>query len=340
MARRETLDTEPAAGGDGGLYFAPTPKEDHFRSGCTLLDCVLGGGWAENRIINIVGDKSTGKTLLAIEAAANYRRKYPDAPIRYVEVESAFDKDYAHSIGLPRERIKFPNDPDLKISTVEDLSRDLQQVVARGKRSLYIVDSLDALSDESEVERDIGAGSYGAAKAKKLSELFRTLNAKLSKAKTTIIIVSQVRDAIGVTFGKKEKRSGGKALDFYASQILWLSHLKRLMRTRKGVTRPYGVLIKAQAEKSKVGLPFRDATFPIYFTYGVEDVVSMVWWLKEVKRLKEAAYTEKGAEQMLDRLETLTPAEYREKQKGLRAAVRRVWADIEKDFVVTRRKYD
>lgn len=333
-------DTAPAPTKGGGLYFRDGPQADGFSSGCTLLNLVLGGkGWAENRIANLVGDKSTGKTLLAIEAAANFRRKYPTAPIRYVEVESAFDKDYAHSVGLPRDGITFPNEDDLKISTIEDVFRDLEKVVARGKRSLYIIDSLDALSDEAEVGREVGQASFAMNKAKQLSAMFRKLNAKLAHAKTTVIVVSQVRDAIGVTFGKKHTRAGGRALDFYASQIVWLTHLKRLTRTRKNITRPYGVLIRAQAEKSKVGLPFREAEFPVYFNYGVEDVVSMVDWLKATKRLKPTFRGENAAAKFLASLDRISPEEYRAKQKELRRVVKEAWADIERGFVVTRRKY-
>ena len=337
---RETLGESPAATNGGGLYFASAPKEEFFPSGCTLLNCVLGGGWRENRVINVVGDKSTGKTLLAIEAAANYRRKYPKAPIRYVEVEAAFDIEYGRSIGLPKDRVIFPNEKELKLATVEDVFRDLERVAEKGERSLYIVDSLDALSDEAEVGREVGEGTYGASKAKQMSALFRKINAKLAEAKTTVFIISQVRDAIGVTYGKKTTRSGGRALDFYASQILWLTHLKRLMRTRKGITRPYGVLVKAQAEKSKVGMPFRDCEFPIYFTYGMEDVVACVNWLREIKRAGEVFKSDAEAEKFLERLERLTPEEYRTEGKRIRTAVRAIWAESEKGFVTTRRKYD
>jgi len=88
-----------------------------FSSGCTLLDCALGGGWAENRVANIVGDKSTGKTLLAIEAAANFHDKYPGSPIFYYEAEAAFDERYAAELGFPVESVHRPYK---YIDTVED----------------------------------------------------------------------------------------------------------------------------------------------------------------------------------------------------------------------------
>lgn len=324
----------------GGLYFGQHASAQHyFESGCTPLNCILGGGWRENRVINVVGDKSTGKTLLAIEAAANYRRKYPKAPIRYCEVEESFDRAYAESVGLPTDHIFFPNEKEIRISTVEDLFRDLERVIAKGQRSLYIVDSLDALSDEAEVARDVDEKSFGAAKAKRLSELFRKLNGKLAKANVTVMVISQVRDAIAVTFGKKHSRSGGRALDFYASQIVWLHHIGRLYATRSKVKRAYGVQIRAHAEKSKVGLPFRTADFPIYFNFGVEDVVACVQFLKSVHRLKAAFNSVKGASRFVARLDRLSPKEYQQEHRALRETVLRINSDIETLFAPKRRKY-
>src|SRR6202035_1171122 len=107
----ERVSLKSSAKKQGGLYF-PTKKDvEFFSTGCNLLDQALGkrtgGGWAKNRIINIIGDKSTGKTGLAIEACANFARKYPKAIIRYRESESAFDELYSEILGMPLDRIDF-----------------------------------------------------------------------------------------------------------------------------------------------------------------------------------------------------------------------------------------
>src|ERR1019366_4415396 len=98
-----------------------------------------------------------------------------------------------------------------------------------GQPGLYILDSLDALSDRAELERKIDEPSFGAGKAKQMSQLFRRLIRKINKTDVAVIIISQIRDNIGVRFGDKTTRSGGHALDFYASQVLKLAHLKNIV---------------------------------------------------------------------------------------------------------------
>ena len=138
----------------------PTVSDVRLRSsllGGTILDCVLGGGWAYNRVSNIVGDKSTGKTLLAIEACANFARLNPRSRIVYAECEASFDEDYAERLGLPLDRVDFPEDLD----TVEDLFEDLESRLDTPSRLMYVIDSLDAISDRAEQGRKIDQGTYG-----------------------------------------------------------------------------------------------------------------------------------------------------------------------------------
>jgi recombination protein RecA len=265
----------------GGLYFG-TPKTDisFIPSGCKMLDLALGGGWARRRIANIVGDSSTGKTLLAIESSANFTIIEPKAKIRYREAEEAFDNNYAAALGFPLDKVDF-GDP---LETIEDMFEDLQKVAEGAKGpELYIVDSLDALSDRAEMGRDIDQGSYGSQKAKKLSELFRRTTSLLANKDITVIIISQVRDNIGaMPFQKKHIRSGGKALNFYSSQVAWLSQIKKLDRTVSNIKRITGVQVKAVIEKNKIGLPYREAEFPIMFGFGIDDFKSCSEFWKTV----------------------------------------------------------
>lgn len=320
-----------------GLYFLD-PTVEFFSSGCTLLNCVLGGGWAKRRVINIVGDKSSGKTLQAIEGITNFIRENPEADAYYCECESAFDKGYAAAMGLPIERVKFPND-EQKIFTVEDFFNDIEGVIAKKRPALYVLDSLDALSDAAEMARERGESSYGANKAKQMSQEFRKLNQHMANADLTLMIISQVRENIGVTFGKSTTRAGGKALDFYASQVIELAHVGRLKKTVGGVERVYGIRTKARCEKNKISMPFRQCEFPIYFGYGVEDVVANIEFLLECGRHGDLFTSKEHAEKTIKTLHKLSDDGYHELAKTVADETRRVWRSIEEGFLSKRKKY-
>ena len=328
--QRKKLDQPPTnylVGDKPGLSFVST--------GCTLLDCALGGGMPLGRVVNIVGDKSTSKTALATEALINFVNKYPDGAAAYRDAEAAFDREYAREMGLPIEKIDFGED---LLNTVEEFSRDLGSFLDKCIRSktpgIYVLDSLDALSDEAELAREVGKETYGTAKAKNLSIMFRKLAGKIEQAKVLLLIVSQVRDNIGVMFGEKHKRSGGRALDFYASQIYWLSHIKTLKKTINKIERPYGVLIKAKVKKNKIGLAFREAEFIFRFGYGVEDLLASVTWLHDVGRISSTDYKE-----MVENIDKMTDEEYRSEQQSAVQEVKTVWREVETTFLPTRRKY-
>lgn len=339
-AKRPKLDSAVAEEEAGGLYH-PSERPLFLPSGCTLLNLALGGGWALHRVANLVGDKSTGKTLLAIEASANFAKKFPTGLIYYLEAEAAFDLTYAEQLGLPVERVNFVKER----STVEDWFEHLESVVRASQKHperevLYIVDSLDALSDRSERERKVGDSSYGMGKSKKLSELFRRQIQDLNQSKITLIIISQVRDNIAIGFGKKQTRAGGRALDFYASQQVWLTHLGRIHKVRRGVKRAVGVTVQAKVEKSKVGPPFCEAIFPIIFSYGIEDLTASLNFLLQVKgACKEAGMTEQEAKELLGDVETLPDEQYSHHRLRCAKAIRRVWKQIEASFAPARRKY-
>lgn len=308
---------------------------DKWTSGCTPLDCVLGGGWARGRIANIVGDKSTGKTLLAIEACVNFLRKYDNGRVVYVEAEAAFDATYAASLGLDLDRVQMVED----IDTVEGLQRLLEHLQAEDNNvpTLVVVDSLDALGDEAEKERDIAVAGWHLEKQKRLSTMFRKMTKVLSLRDVTVVIISQVRDNIGVTFGAKTKRSGGRALDFYCSQVIWLQHLGMVERTVKKVKRPVGVKIKAQCKKNKVGLPFRTAEFPIMFMYGIQDLDACITYLKSVHADGELPADVLKVNTQWHKVEGRT---YRTALRTAAKRTRAVYRQVERDFLPAMKKYN
>lgn len=333
--KRERLQRERLEG--GGNYFA-APKDDieFIPSGSKMLDLALGGGWAEGRIANIVGDKASGKTLLCIEAAANFIAKYEHGEIKYRECEAAFDPQYAAALGMPLDRVDF-GEP---FETVEDFFEDLVAVMKKAKQpTLYILDSLDSLSDREEMERDMNEGTYGTGKAKKMSQLFRRVVRKLRESRVTLIVVSQVRSNIGVTFGKATTRSGGRALDFYSSQTLFLAQLKKLQRTIKGVERTVGTALRARLEKNKVSLPFREAEFNISFGYGIDDVSSCLEWLKKIKALNELPFESDDIKKITKELDGLSDKLYFKRVRKIHKLATTKWYEIETSFMPTRKKY-
>lgn len=334
------------------MYFKPTSSLAFFSSGCALLNCVLsgadGGGWPLGRVSNVVGDESTGKTDIAVEACANFARKFKAqrGDIEYDEAESALDTPYAETIGFPTKVVKLvrcAGDP------VEAVFRRLDTFVhngvprrpapKKGKRppderplrtrpGLFIVDSLDALSDEAELGRDMGGASYGMGKAKALSEMFRRIVGDVERSAVHLMVISQTRSKIGVSFGETKTRAGGKALDFYASQIIWLAHLGKEYKTVEKVKRPILDYIRVRCKKNKVSLPYRECEIPIRFGYGVDDTLATLDWLKSVGMLDKAPATYEEA------------FNDRAKRTELNKYLRQCWAEVEARFAPTRRKYD
>lgn len=324
-------------------YFTSEKTNIHFVStGCTLLDCALGGGLALGRTANVVGDKSTAKTGTATEVMINFSKMFPEGSVAYRETEAAWDNGYAEAMGLPINQIDF-GDPEKPLITVEDFYVDFDAFCGLQKKKrkpgLYVLDSFDALSDEAEMERDIDKASFGAAKAKKMSEMFRKITRKQEQANVLLLIVSQVRDNIGAMFGEKHKRSGGKALDFYASQVFWLAHIKILKRTINKVERPYGIELKAKVKKNKVGMPFREADFNFEFGFGINDLQASINWLNEVGRLD--AFDMKAGEykDYVKSIMDMSSKEYAEDRALASKAVKEVWGEIETTFLPKKQKY-
>lgn len=302
---------------DDSMYFKNKNKKgsaEFFSSGCTLLDCILGGGWATSRIFNIVGDKSTAKTGLAIEAFANFQLKYPKGEMYFEEAEAAFDRHYGRKLGFPDAVDIMPFS-----ETVEEVFDHLNKISTGKVPKLFILDSLDALSDKAEQSRGMDEGTYGMSKAKQMSTLFRKLRGQLARTNTTLGVISQVRDKISnVAFGKKQTRSGGRALDFYASQVVWLANLNKRHREVRKLKRAVGVNLKALCEKNKVGRPFRDCNFPYLFEYGVDDTIANSKFLKDHR---------------VD-----VPLNCSDEE--LRNIVIELWEEIEEGFNPNRSKYD
>lgn len=278
-------------GASAPSYFASGSEKDNIKftsTGCCLFDEALGGGPALGRGINIVGDKSSGKTLIAMEIMAQTLLRYPGAWARYAESEAAWDEDYARALGMPVDKIEL-NQGGERIETVEQLYDDMERCLDAHKGApcgVYVVDSLDALSDDAEMEAGFNQASYGGAKPKAIGQLFRRLVGRFEEQNVLLVVISQLRDKLNVTFGETKTRSGGRALDFYMTHIVWLAEIEKLKRTIGGVDRIVGIQVEAYVKKNKVGLAFRRARYPVLFGYGIDDLMASAAWLVEIKREK------------------------------------------------------
>jgi len=321
---------------------------EFFNTCCTLLNLAISqlgknGGWPRGRISNVVGDGSSGKTMLCLEVCAwlfhNWKKiksKYfpqiKKIKIIYDNVEGVMDFPIEEMYGKEFKESVFPKpgSPDyVRSSTVQEWGRRLTREIDANKPGeclLYILDSLDALcTSESQKRFDEAAkkgkdedGSYGAGaeKAKYLSDsFFGNICDKMEGKDVTLIIVSQIREAMGITYGKKYKRNGGKALNFYTHVVPWLYTEEKMKRTFRGEDRVYGVRTRAVIERSKVSKPFREAEFQILFDYGLDDIssclaylygpkVEKINWDNLSKKEIEAGGRQYGRAELISKIET------------------------------------
>jgi recombination protein RecA len=260
-------------------------------SGSTILDCILGGGWPLKKISNIIGDASTGKSQLAIEALINFKRKFPDGIAAYQECESGFDTDYAEKLGLNISDIDYIENVETVEGTMKSVFKFLARVEGSEQPGFYCIDTLDAIKllepepGKKSNEPHLEQGYDKAKRANLINSMITSFAGPFKRANSHLQIISQVRQNIGVMFGDKYTVTGGKALHFYSSQRLILADLGEIKKTIDKIERVIGMKIKAKMKKCKIGKPRRTCQFPIIFDYGIDDVTSMVEWLKEMKRL-------------------------------------------------------
>ncbi len=333
----------------------PNTKLEFIHSGADLLDCVLGGGYPIGRLSNIVGDSSTNKTGLTIEAIANFRKQYPDGLIWYHDAEAAFDIDYAITLGLPRpdkdKRVTIITNVNSVDETYELMNKAVERVTREGVKGIYVLDTLDAIQPatkekvrdnrkaKTEEEEDyvdtsdeLAKGYDNAQRAALLNSLVTKITPKVEKADIHLMIVSQLRENIGVVFGDKYRVAGGSAFKYYASQRLYLSMIKQLTKTVRGVKNAYGIQIEAKCRKNKIGVPFRKCSLPVYFFYGINNDLANIQYLLSVNGSLDDFVMSK---EELKKAE-ITP----ELSKLLTKQVKKVWYELEREFIVDRGKYD
>lgn len=296
---------------------------------------------------NMVGDFSSNKTGFMIEAAINFQRTFPGAPIRYADSEHAFDLGYAQRLGLKSDNFEQAT-AERSIDLVEDWYEDLvafaeRQPVDGTNESLYIVDSIDMLSTGQEKKKDFGQKAFND-KAAQVNELLRRNVELLKQRRVTMIMVSQIRDKLNVMFGEKDRIAGGRGLDFACSQRVWAYKLKQITRsrTRNGKTTKTttGVRLRLRCKKNKVGAPHRECDVPLLFYYGIDDTLAHVEYLEATGWGKELRELDVPSTNQTTHLRKLSEEDKATLDEALKELVRQAWQDIEETNAPAKGKYD